>query len=256
MGVAARLSTPRTMQPAKRGQAAGAASSTARRSRCTALGGAIAGPFTRASEIAATSRAMPRTDIASPRFGVTPRSSTASSRPRYSRRGGRAERPQAARGSRRKPRPARAPSRTRACRATRRRGSSPRGSRRRRGAWRRPRASALFKPARALGAPQTICSGSPLPFVTRQTRSLSACGCGSQLRISATTTPVNGGAASAMPSSSNPAMVRREPSSGAGQGACDPVPQPGVRDLHAQSVRNCLRNRRSFSKNSRRSLTP
>src|SRR2546430_9894537 len=48
--------------------------------------------------------------------------------------------------------------------------------------------------------------------------SLSACGCGSALTICATSTPVKGGAAAPSASSSIPAMVRREPSSGAGHG--------------------------------------
>ena len=38
-------------------------------------------------------------------------------------------------------------------------------------------------------------AAAPPPRQTRQTCSLSACGCGSALRISATTTPVNSGAA-------------------------------------------------------------
>ena len=37
-------------------------------------------------------------------------------------------------------------------------------------------ASALLRPARALPAPHTICSGAPLPVDTRHTCSLSACG--------------------------------------------------------------------------------
>ena len=45
----------------------------------------IAGPASAAPVSAATSRAMPSTDIASPRLGVTFRSSTASSSSRYSR---------------------------------------------------------------------------------------------------------------------------------------------------------------------------
>ncbi len=79
-------------------------------------------------------------------------------------------------------------------------------------------ASALFNPARAFGAPHTICSGSPLPVDTRHTCSLSAWGWRSALKISATMTPENGGAAAASASSSNPAMVRRAPSSGAAHG--------------------------------------
>jgi len=39
-------------------------------------------------------------------------------------------------------------------------------------------------------------------------------------------------------------------------GQTRPFGEPGVRDFHALNVRNCRRNRKSFSKNSRRSLTP
>ena len=75
-------------------------------------------------------------------------------------------------------------------------------------------ASAVFNPARAFAAPQTICSSSPLPPArTLHTCSLSACGWRAASTISATTTPSNGGAAVSMASSSKPDMVRREPSS-------------------------------------------
>src|SRR5689334_20995201 len=79
-------------------------------------------------------------------------------------------------------------------------------------------ASAVLSPARALAAPQTICSSSPPEPRTLHTCSFSACGCRTASTISATTTPENGGAAGASASSSNPDIVRREPSSLALQG--------------------------------------
>ena len=116
---------------------------------------------------------------------------------------------------------------------------------------------ASCSPARAFGAPQTICSGSPLPALTWQTRSLSACGCGATPTISATTTPENAGAAG----STRFDLEARASSAGApvrcvAPGHVDPFAQPGQRQLHDQPPRNCARKRRSFSKNSRRSLTP
>src|SRR5690606_29524624 len=63
-------------------------------------------------------------------------------------------------------------------------------------------------PARALGAPHTTWNSS-LPLLTRHTRSLSASGCCSALRISPTTTPLNSPAAGVTLSTSSPAMDRR-----------------------------------------------
>src|SRR5688572_10104805 len=74
-------------------------------------------------------------------------------------------------------------------------------------------ASAAFNPARAFCAPQTIWMSS-LPLVrTLHTCSLSACGWRTASTISATTTPLNAGAAVSRASSSKPHMVSREPSS-------------------------------------------
>ena len=71
-------------------------------------------------------------------------------------------------------------------------------------------AQATNIPAWALGAPQTICSGLVgSPVETVHTRSRSASGCFWASRILATTTPVKGGAADSISSTSRPAMVRR-----------------------------------------------
>src|SRR5437762_120409 len=79
-GTAVRLSTPRRMQPAKRGQAAGASSFTGKRSACPAGARAMPGPVTLVPASAATSRATPKIESTSPRLGVTLRSSTAAGR--------------------------------------------------------------------------------------------------------------------------------------------------------------------------------
>ena len=162
---------------------------------------------------AATSRAMPRIDIASPRLGVTASSNTVSSRARYSRRlaptGASEGNSMMPSESSLKPNslaehnmPADSTPRSLAALILR----SP-------GNCAPTVASAVLKPARAFGAPQTICSsGAPSPRLTAQTRNLSACGCSSALMISATRTPSNGGAAVAIDSSSKPAMVRALPS--------------------------------------------
>src|SRR5690606_10956005 len=68
-------------------------------------------------------------------------------------------------------------------------------------------ASGATSPARALGAPHTICSGSPWPASTRQTCSRSACGCFSAERMRATTTPSRSWPSSATSSTSRPIAV-------------------------------------------------
>ena len=68
-------------------------------------------------------------------------------------------------------------------------------------------ANTAFMPARALGAPQTTCTGAPLPVSTMQTRSLSALGCFS---AEMTETTLNGASALALSSTrstSSPIMV-------------------------------------------------
>ena len=73
------------------------------------------------------------------------------------------------------------------------------------------RASGTRMPARALGAPQTICSGpwaECSPASTLHTRNLSALGCWMASRISATTMPWKTGATGFSSSTSMPDMVR------------------------------------------------
>ncbi len=118
-------------------------------------------------------------------------------------------------------------------------------------------ASGAFMPARALGAPQTICTVAE-PVFTWHTLSVSALGCGTRSTISPTMTPGSGGAAAATPSISSPAIVRRAARSfGAGSG-------PPIHSLnHCRLMRivflpaqpNWRRKRRSFSKYRRMSLT-
>src|SRR6185312_13477307 len=68
-------------------------------------------------------------------------------------------------------------------------------------------ASGTLMPTRALGAPQTICSGSPCPTSTLHTCSRSASGCFSAATISATTTPARSSPSGVSSSTSSPAMV-------------------------------------------------
>src|SRR5690606_24173175 len=73
-------------------------------------------------------------------------------------------------------------------------------------------AKGILMPARALGAPQTTWKVA-LPLLTWHTRSLSASGCCSALRISPTTTPLNWPATGITASTSRPTMDRRATSS-------------------------------------------
>ena len=66
------------------------------------------------------------------------------------------------------------------------------------------RPSTPFMPARALGAPQTTCSGSPSPVSTLSTCSLSASGCLAAVSTLATRNPASLSAGSSMPSTSWP----------------------------------------------------
>ena len=68
-------------------------------------------------------------------------------------------------------------------------------------------ATGAFMPARTLGAPHTICNGSPEPIFTVVTRRRSASGCCSTVKTSPTTTPVKGFAAGANSSTSRPSIV-------------------------------------------------
>ena len=129
-------------------------------------------------------------------------------------------------------------------------------------------ASGTLMPARALGAPQTICSGPSLecsPASTLHTRRRSAFGCCTASRMRPTTMRENGGATGRTSSTSRPAMVSVSASCSVDSG--------GLQNSRNQDSGNCmtllfsafwggraywnwLRKRRSPSKNSRRSLTP
>ena len=71
------------------------------------------------------------------------------------------------------------------------------------------RASTTLMPARALGAPQTICSKSLSPVATMHSRSLSALGCFSALTICATVKSFSRAPASSTDSTSRPMEVSR-----------------------------------------------
>ena len=73
-------------------------------------------------------------------------------------------------------------------------------------------ASAVTRPARQFGAPQTIWRSS-LPSKTVQTCRWSELGCGSQVLTSAAQMPVKSTPTSSMPSISMPANVMRSASS-------------------------------------------
>lgn len=94
------------------------------------------------------------------------------------------------------------------------------------------RASGTVRPAAALGAPHTICSRAPEPSSTWHTRSLSASGWGAMSTMRVTTTPVNGGAAGSVSSTSRPAMVSRCASSS--------VPIEGLTSERSQDSGNCM----------------
>ena len=64
-----------------------------------------------------------------------------------------------------------------------------------------------MRPARALGAPHTTCTGAPAPVSTEQTRSRSALGCWLAATTRATVKPRSRSAASSMPSTSSPTRV-------------------------------------------------
>ena len=68
-------------------------------------------------------------------------------------------------------------------------------------------AQGILMPARALGAPQTICNSWPVPASTLQTRKRSASGCCSADKICAITILVNAGATECCSSTSKPAIV-------------------------------------------------
>ena len=118
-------------------------------------------------------------------------------------------------------------------------------------------ASGAFMPARAFGAPQTICTVAS-PVLTLQTLSVSASGCFSRSRISPTTTPGSGGAAGSTASISRPAIVRRcARSCGSGDAPSHSLNQSMLIRMDSPSLvqPNWRRKRRSFSKYMRMSFT-
>ncbi len=196
-------------RPAKRGQAAGASRRTENRSRVAGATGSSAGGVSLRATIAATSRATPRTDSTSPRFGVTLSVRIVSSRASASRSGVPVT---SSSGSSRIPscssdRPSSRAEQSMPFDSTprsfARRITSPEASRA------PSRASGVFMPARTLGAPQTTCSRAEPPPATWQTVSLSASGWRSTESTSPTTTPWKSPAAGSIDSTSRPLMVRR-----------------------------------------------
>jgi hypothetical protein len=71
------------------------------------------------------------------------------------------------------------------------------------------RAKRTVRPARTFGAPQTTCTGSPVPSSTLHRLSRSASGCFSRSSTRATTTPGKARLIVSMPSTLRPAAVRR-----------------------------------------------
>src|SRR5690606_8018750 len=155
---------------------------------------------------------MPRTPKQSARLGVSLSSMLASGRPRYSASGwptgasaGSSIRPEASAST-----PSSLAEQSMPCDSTRRSLAAlmamPPGS------LAPTVASGTFRPARALGAPQTICTV-PAPVATWQTCRRSASGCFSQERISATTTPSRPSPSTVRSSTSRPMPVRPAASS-------------------------------------------
>src|SRR5271156_5861074 len=68
-------------------------------------------------------------------------------------------------------------------------------------------ATATFRPARTLWAPQTLCRRLLPSVVTWQTDNFAALGCGAHSSTSPTTTAENGGATGVTDSTSKPAIV-------------------------------------------------
>ena len=176
-GVGASRRSPRS-RDTKRGHASGSSTCTARCRRLVtgvvaALGGLSGAPVT-----AATSRAMPRIDRQSARFGVILSVMSASSRSRRSRTLAPTGRRPATRASPQHRRRCRARWPSTACLAIRRRAWSwPRCEVRPAG-WRRRSRRAPSCPRRR-SARRRRCAGRRAPMSTRHKRRRSALGCGS-----------------------------------------------------------------------------
>ena len=89
-----------------------------------------------------------------------------------------------------------------------------------------------FWPTATLGAPQTMVSDSPVPTSTSVTRSLSAFGCCTASRISATTMCANGGATGRHSSTSMPESVSSSHSASVVNG--------GSQNSRSQDSGNCM----------------
>ena len=172
----------------------------------------ISSAFTCADSAAATSKATPRTLKQSARLGVSLSSKLASGRPRYAASGeptgasaGSSSRPDASASM-----PSSFAEHSMPCESTPRSLAAlmamPPGS------VAPTVASGAFRPGRALGAPQTICTV-PAPVATWHTCRRSASGCFSQERISATTTPSRPSPSTCASSTSRPMAVSRADSS-------------------------------------------
>ena len=93
-------------------------------------------------------------------------------------------------------------------------------------------AQGILIPARAFGAPQTICNSWPVPASTLQTRKRSASGCCSADRICAITIFVKAGATECCSSTSRPAMVIAWPNA--------PLSSAGFTYWRSQDSENCI----------------
>ena len=119
-------------------------------------------------------------------------------------------------------------------------------------------ATATFRPCRQFGAPQTISSRRSPPTLTFVTRSLSALGCWPHSTTSPTTTPVKAPETGSTPSTSRPAMVIWLESASLSSVVLTHSRNHSSLNFIVLSCPylNCLRKRRSFSKNARKSVTP
>ena len=99
-------------------------------------------------------------------------------------------------------------------------------------------AQGILIPARALGAPQTICNSWPVPASTLQTRKRSASGCCSADRIWAITILVKAGATECCSSTSSPAIVMAWPKAS--------LSSDGFTYWRSQDSENCIAFYRSF----------
>ena len=119
------------------------------------------------------------------------------------------------------------------------------------------KAVGAFIPARTFFAPHTICTGSSSPTSTWVTFNLSASGCFSTLITKPTTTLLKGGATGSMPSTSSPARLNSSAKvSVSHSGFTQVLNHFSLTFICLAAYLNCLRNRKSFSKNCRKSFTP